>query len=121
MPTELDLREANVIAVKFEHLGGDEYVFHVTLQHDDEGESPNFADWWQVEDREGNVLARRVLLHAHSNAPFTRSTPVTIPTQVNNVIIRGHDMLHGYGGQAMRVNLSTGEAETFNEGNDRSE
>ncbi len=111
-PTEngatLDLRYANVIDVEVEALGGNEFRFSVTLQHDDEGEAPNFADAWQVEDLEGNLLGTRELLHSHGNQPFTRSATITIPEGVEEVIVRGHDMTHGYGGQGMRVDLQTG-------------
>jgi hypothetical protein len=121
MPKELDLREANIVAVTLEQVKDNEFLFNVTLQHDDEGEAPNFADWWQVEDLKGNVLGRRVLLHAHSNQPFTRSTKVIIPTDIDTVIIRGHDMLHDFGGQAMRMELATGETSAFDEDLDVSE
>lgn len=107
---DLDLRYANVTGVTMEPLGGNEYRFSVTLQHDDEGEAPNFANAWQVEDLEGNVLGRRELLHSHGNQPFTRSTTIVIPEEVDTVIVRGHDMTHGFGGQVMEVDLRSGEA-----------
>lgn len=106
---ELDLREANVVAVEFHQLGEGTYRFDVTLLHDDLGESPEFADAWLVEDLEGTQLGERVLLHSHGNDPFTRSAEIEIPLDVTAVIVRGHDMRHGLGGQAMRVDLSSGE------------
>ncbi len=117
-PADLDLKEANVVDVRFEDLGGGSYRFHVTLLHDDDGEAPNFADWWQVEDPEGNELGKRILLHSHSTAPFTRSEVVLIPPNVDQVIVRGHDMTHGFGGQSMRVDMATGNATPFDEGPD---
>jgi hypothetical protein len=116
-PEDLDLREANVIEVTFEALGNDSYRFNVTLQHDDEGEAPHYADWWQVEDLEGLVLGKRILTHSHGNEPFTRSETITIPENISIVIVRGHDMNHGFGGQAIRVNMTNGELETFMEDN----
>lgn len=110
---ELDLREANVIDVAFERIDDEAFRFDVTLIHDDEGESPSFADSWHVEDLEGNTLGTRVLLHSHGNQPFTRSETFPIPPDVSIVIVRGHDMLHGHGGQSMRVDLNTGEVEAF--------
>lgn len=107
--SNLDLQEANVVAVEFEDLGSGQYRFNVTLLHDDDGEAPSYADWWQVNSQDGQELGRRVLTHAHSTAPFTRSQVIEIPNGVTIVIVRGHDMLHGYGGQTMRVNLETGE------------
>lgn len=112
-PTSLDLREANVLAVEFERLTDDDFLFKVTLVHDDDGESPNFADSWQVEDSSGNVLGVRILTHSHDNQPFTRSETIDIPSGVTTVVVRGHDMLHGHGGQSMSVNLSTGAVEAF--------
>jgi hypothetical protein len=113
---DLDLREANVTAVEYEDLGEGSYRFTVTLFHDDDGEAPSFADWWQVEDESGTVLGRRVLLHSHSTHPFSRSETIAIPADISSVIIRGHDMLHGYGGQSMRLDLRTGELVAIDEG-----
>jgi hypothetical protein len=115
---ELDLREANVLEVAFERIDEDSYLFEVTLIHDDEGEAPNFADSWHVEDLSGKVLGTRVLLHAHGSQPFARSENIDIPPDITTVVVRGHDMLHGHGGQSMRVDLSTGELEAFLEGAD---
>jgi hypothetical protein len=111
--SKLDLREANVIAASIEVLENNDYRFDVTLQHDDEGEAPSYADYWQVEDLNGNILGKRVLTHSHGNEPFTRSKIIPIPDDIAILIVRGHDMMHGFGGQAIRINLSTGETETF--------
>lgn len=105
----LDLRYANVIEVEFERLEGRRYRFDVTLYHDDDGEAPAYADAWQVEDLEGNVLGVRELLHGHSTRPFTRSEVIEIPAEIEVVIVRGHDQTHGFGGQIMRVELRSGE------------
>jgi hypothetical protein len=106
---ELDLRYAQVLDVTFEILESFRIRFDVTLIHDDDGESPQFADWWQVEDRSGNILGKRILTHSHGNLPFTRSATIEIPSHVESVIVRGHDMLHGFGGQVIQLNLMTGE------------
>jgi len=114
---ELDLREANVTAVEFE--GGDgSYDFAVTLYHDDDGED-GYANWWQVESLEGEQLGRRELLHAHSTAPFTRSGTIDVPPGTTCVVVRGHDRTHGYGGQAMLVNLDTGATRAVDQGTER--
>jgi hypothetical protein len=113
--SDLDLREANVTAVEYQDLGEGTYRFTVTLFHDDDGEAPSFADWWQVEDESGTVLGRRVLAHSHSIQPFSRSETIAIPMDISTVIVRGHDMLHGYGGQSMRLDLRTGEQSAFDE------
>ena len=105
----LDLRFANVTQVEFERLDEGEYRFSVTLYHDDQGEAPNFADAWQVLDLAGNILGERELLHSHGTQPFTRSESITIPNDISTVIVRGHDMTHGFGGQGMRVDLTSGQ------------
>ena|GEM_PF-161787 len=113
----LDLREANVTAVEFEESDGS-YDFQVTLYHDDDGED-GYADWWQVESLAGEQLGRRELLHAHSTAPFTRSETIDVPAGTTCVVVRGHDQIHGYGGQAMLVNLDTGGAHAVDQGTER--
>ncbi|MFW6181317.1 MAG: hypothetical protein ACOC8N_06165 [Spirochaetota bacterium] len=110
---DLDLREANVTEVRFEKIADGQYRFHVTLYHDDDGEAPDYANWWQVETPHGKVLGKRELLHSHGTAPFTRSKTIAIPAGVKVVVVRGHDMVHGFGGQAARVDLDTGEVEFF--------
>ena len=114
-PSLLDLREANVIAVTYEVISPGEVRFDVTLLHDDDAEAPSFADRWFVEDLEGNVLGERILAHSHGTQPFTRSATIHIPTEISIVIVRGHDQLHGLGGQSMRVDLGTGEMLAFDE------
>ncbi|SFR58885.1 hypothetical protein [Halogeometricum limi] len=106
--SELDLREANVVDVRFERREGTTYRFDVTLIHDDDGED-GYADWWQVEDTEGRRLGRRELTHAHGTREFTRSATMPIPEDVNCVVVRGHDQTHGYGGRVVLVNLESGE------------
>jgi hypothetical protein len=115
---ELDLREANVLAVSFEALGDASFRFDVTLLHDDDGEAPSYADSWQVWDAEGNMLGERVLTHSHGSQPFTRSATITIPANVTTVFIRGHDMEHGHGGQSMQVDLESGEIGSYIEDGD---
>jgi hypothetical protein len=111
---ELDLREANVVAVSVEERGT-AYRFDVTLHHDDDGE-PGYANWWQVERLDGRRLGRRDLLHPHSRQPFTRSETVEIPSEVNCVVVRGHDQTHGYGGQAALVTLDSGATRIVEQG-----
>ena len=113
-PDELDLREANVVGVEWDDDSG-EVRFDVTLYHDDDGEE-GYADWWQVETVDGEQLGRRELLHAHSTAPFTRSETIEVPADVPCVVVRGHDQTHGYGGQAMLVNLQSGETKAVDQG-----
>ncbi|ELZ94263.1 hypothetical protein C440_11598 [Haloferax mucosum ATCC BAA-1512] len=112
--TDLDRREANVMAVEFEQPGSD-HRFSVTLYHDDAGED-GYANWWVIEALDGSELGRRKLLHAHGTQEFTRSETITIPEGTACVVVRGHDQTHGYGGRAMLVNLDTGATRTVNQG-----
>jgi len=113
----LDLREANVVAVELDHHD-DGTRFDVTLYHDDDGET-GYANWWQVETLDGGRLGRRDLLHAHGTREFTRSATVAIPDGTTCVVVRGHDQTHGYGGQAMLVNVETGATTAVRQGRER--
>ncbi len=115
--TELDLREANVVAVAVEATE-DAYRFDVTLYHDDDGED-GYANWWQVETLSGDRLGRRDLLHSHGTRRFTRSETIEIPADITCVAVRGHDQTHGYGGRAMLVEPDTGETRSLDQGSDR--
>jgi hypothetical protein len=114
----LDLREANVVGVAVEAQGDGQYRFDVTLIHDDAGED-GYANWWQVETTDGERLGRRELLHAHGTREFTRSETIGVPEGVTRVVVRGHDQTHGYGGQAMVVDLETGETRAVRQGEER--
>jgi len=114
----LDRREANATEVAITDEGGGEYVFDVTLYHDDDGED-GYANWWQVERLDGQRLGRRELLHAHSTEPFTRSETVAVPEESPCVVVRGHDQTHGYGGQAMVVAVPGGGTRTVKQGRER--
>ncbi|RXK51344.1 hypothetical protein [Halorientalis pallida] len=113
---DLDLREANVVGVSVEPVGGD-YRFDVTLHHDDAGES-GYANWWQVERLDGTRLGRRDLLHPHDEQPFTRSETISVPDGIPCVVVRGHDQTHAYGGQAMLVTLDSGATRAVAQGSD---
>jgi len=112
---ELDLREANVTGVEVEDQGGGEYEFSVTLYHDDEGEE-GYANWWAVETLDGEELGRRELLHEHGTFEFTRSKTLSIPEAVDCVVVRGHDQMHDYGGQAAIASVPSGETRFVDQG-----
>ncbi|AXG11526.1 hypothetical protein [Haloplanus rubicundus] len=114
---ELDLREANVVAVEFERRS-DGYRFDVTLIHDDDGED-GYANWWQVETLDGERLGRRELAHPHGTREFTRSATVSVPEDTTCVVVRGHDETHGYGGQATLVNVESGATSVVRQGSER--
>ena len=81
-------------------------TFSVTLEHNDQGWH-HYADLWEVVTLDGSVLGSRVLYHPHENEqPFTRSlSGVMIPQGMNQVKIRAHDSVHGYGKQEFLVDI----------------
>jgi len=80
-------------------------AFSVTLKHNDTGWK-QYADKYDIVAN-GKIIATRVLLHPHvDEQPFTRSiSNVKIPKGVKSVLVRGHDLVHGYGGKELRVSL----------------
>ncbi|MCW8858167.1 MAG: hypothetical protein OQK50_04835 [Deltaproteobacteria bacterium] len=105
LPAMLFAGEADVVRVEV-NKSGSSYSFNVTVQHGDEGWQ-HYADKWDVIGSDGKILATRVLYHPHVNEqPFTRSlSGVAIDAGNREVIVRAHDLVHGYGGQEMRVEL----------------
>ncbi len=86
--------------------GGGAWRFRVTVAHGDTGWD-HYADKWDVVAPDGSVLGTRVLLHPHeTEQPFTRALGgVEVPEGVNEVTLRAHDRVHGYGGQELTVEL----------------
>jgi len=105
LPGVLFAGEADVVRVEVDRSGSS-YSFDVTVQHSDEGWQ-HYADKWDIVGPDGKILATRVLYHPHvSEQPFTRSlSGVEIGAGISSVIIRAHDLVHGYGGLEMAVEL----------------
>lgn len=78
----------------------------VTLEHEDTGWE-HYADGWQLAHPDGTVLGERTLYHPHEDEqPFTRSlSGVSIPADVTEVLIRGHDNVHGFSSRSLRVKI----------------
>ncbi len=85
---------------------GDAWSFNVTLAYPDTGWE-DYADGWQVETPDGQILGLRILVHPHVNEqPFTRSmSGVVIPAGVNEVIIRSHTLVNGYGPEIWKLKI----------------
>ncbi|CAN5648701.1 hypothetical protein BH24ACT15_BH24ACT15_07080 [soil metagenome] len=66
-----------------------------------------YADAWRVLTAEREELAVRVLTHDHAGEqPFTRSkSGIAIPDDVNQVIVQGRDLVNGWGGAEITVDL----------------
>ena len=90
------------------------WTFHVTVRHPDTGWE-DYADGWDVVTPDGQVLKAsaadpftRLLLHPHENEqPFTRSqSGVVVPDGVTTVTVRAHDLVDGFGGREISVDLT---------------
>jgi hypothetical protein len=112
-----DADVAFVRAVK----NGDTWTFSVTVRHPDTGWE-DYADGWDVVLPDGTVVKAnpddpftRLLLHPHENEqPFTRGqSGLTIPDDVTTVTVRAHDIVDGFGGQEVVVDLTQEQGENF--------
>jgi hypothetical protein len=100
---------------------GGTWTFHVTVEHPDTGWE-DYADGWDVLTPAGEVLRpdrssqfTRLLLHPHENEqPFTRSqSGIVIPEGVTQVRVRAHDIVDGYGGHEVLVDLTRSSGPDF--------
>lgn len=86
---------------------GDSWTIIATVKHKDEGWK-HYANSFQVLAVDGTVLGTRVLFHPHVNEqPFTRSLgAVNIPAGTIKIRVRAGDLVHGYGGKEVVLELS---------------
>ena len=98
--------EADVLEVKASCKKQRICSFSVTLKHADEGWE-HYADQWEVLTPDGSVLGTRVLAHPHvREQPFTRSLGnVSVPEDIEKVVVRARDSVHGYGGTEKTISL----------------
>ena len=105
---------ADVLHVRAVQGAGGTWTFHVTVQHPDTGWE-DYADGWDVVTPDGTVLKpnlddpfTRLLLHPHvDEQPFTRSQgSIVVPPDVTQVRVRAHDLVDGYGGREVTVDLT---------------
>ena len=103
----VDVSYADVLFVRATQNAGGAWTFDVTVQHADTGWE-HYADAWEVLSPADEVLATRVLTHPHvEEQPFTRSmSGIEIPMDLTRVRVRAHDLVHGYGGEEVTVDLS---------------
>ena len=107
--------DADVVEVRAVQSESGRWTFHVTVSHPDTGWD-DYCNGWDVVMDTGEVLKlnagdpfTRLLLHPHENEqPFTRSqSGLSIPEGVNSVTVRAHDILDGFGGKEVIVDLTT--------------
>lgn len=112
---------ADVLFVRAIQAADGTWTFHVTVEHRDTGWE-DYADGWDVVTPDGEVLKRdphspftRLLLHPHENEqPFTRSqSGIAVPDGVAQVRVRAHDLVDGYGGREVVVDLTESSGPDF--------
>lgn len=112
---------ADVVHVRAVQAADGSWTFHVTVKHPDTGWE-DYADGWDVVTPDGKVLKpdpnsqfTRTLLHPHvEEQPFTRSQGgIVIPDGVTEVRVRAHDLVDGFGGREVTVDLIAESAPDF--------
>ena len=97
------------------------WTFAVEVAHPDTGWE-DYADGWDVVLPDGTVaktnpddLFTRLLLHPHeTEQPFTRNqSNIPIPPEVTTVTVRAHDLVVGFGGQEVVVDLTAVSGQNF--------
>ena len=118
---QTETANADVIYVKAEDHGDRGWVFYVTVNHPDKGWE-DYCNGWDVLTDAGQILKHnesdkftRLLLHPHDNEqPFTRSqSRLKIPASVQYVTVRAHDLVHGFGGKELKINLESDGGEGY--------
>lgn len=113
-PTPTSAADADVTYVRAIYEGDEQWTFYVTVEHPDTGWD-DYADGWDVVLPDGTIADpdpsndfTRLLLHPHENEqPFTRSQRgIVIPADVTQVTVRAHDLVDGYGGATVTVDLT---------------
>lgn len=98
--------DADVLSADIRLNSDGTYTISVEVEHADDGWD-HYADGWEVLAPDGSVLATRVLAHPHVNEqPFIRSkSGIEIPENVQEVTLRAHDLVHGYGGNEITISV----------------
>jgi hypothetical protein len=119
--TDGGMANANVLFVKAQLTGDATWTFMVTVEHPDRGWE-DYADGWDVVLPDGMVVKpdpespfTRLLLHPHeTEQPFTRNqSGVKIPPDIEQVIVRAHDLVDGFGGKEVIVDLTVESGPDF--------
>jgi len=105
------LEFAQVTYVEAIQRSNDNWCFNTSVRHNDQGWE-HYANGWEVLDLEGNQLGYRLLGHPHDNEqPFTRQQcSIKIPSGISKVIVRAKCNRHGFGGEAVVVDLNDNQS-----------
>ena len=115
------MANADVIFVRAVQTAPGTWTFDVTVAHPDTGWD-DYADGWDVVLPDGTVVKpnpddpfTRLLLHPHeTEQPFTRSqSGIVIPADVTQVTVRAHDLVDGWGGRVVVVDLTQASGADF--------
>ena len=116
-----DRADADVVEVRAVETAPGTWTFHVTMTHPDTGWE-DYADGWDVVLEDGTVVKRspgdpftRLLLHPHvDEPPFTRGQGgLKLPPGTRRVTVRAHDIVDGFGGREVVVELDRPGGEGF--------
>lgn len=120
-PTSAGAGNADVTYVRAVQQNDGSWTFYVTVHHPDTGWQ-DYADGWDVVLPDGTVIKpdpespfTRLLTHPHvEEQPFTRSQDgIVIPAGENQVAVRAHDLVDGYGGQEITLDLNGGPSDNY--------
>ncbi|WP_235295657.1 hypothetical protein [Portibacter marinus] len=106
---QLDDQSQSVEVTKIE-ISGEEgkYTFTVELSSPDIG-CDQYADWWEIINKDGDLIYRRNLGHSHVNEqPFSRSGGPVDVSENDFLYIRGHMNTTGYGAKVMSGTIKNG-------------
>ena len=93
--------------------GGNDWIFHVTLKHNDTGWE-HYADAWRIVDEEGKEIGKRVLYHPHEyEQPFTRSLSGVKLDEDAIIYIEAHDKVHGWSKDRVKVNFEFPQGDRY--------
>lgn len=121
LPLANNAANADVLFVRATQTAVNLWTFAVEVAHPDTGWD-DYADGWDVVLPDGTVAKAnpddpftRLLLHPHeTEQPFTRSqSGIPIPTEVTIVTVRAHDLVDGFGGQEVVVDLTAVSGPNF--------
>ena len=112
---------ADVTFVKATRTGDGKWTFEVSVKHPDLGWR-DFVDGWDIVLPDGKPILlapkdkfTRVLAHPHVNEqPVTRTQEnIPIPAGTKTVTVRAHDLVDGYGGKVVEVQLDQAKGAGF--------
>lgn len=101
---------ADVVAVRAVEAGPDRWTFFVSVRSDETG-CGRYADWWELDTPDGELVFRRILDHSHpSEQPFERDGgPVAVAAD-EPLVVRAHLAPGGFRGEAMEGSIEAGFA-----------